>query len=803
MRPITAFFCRRKADLHGPGSRDRTVSRFHQLKFSSRGILIPFFLLAMPLSGCIPWSISGPESEVPDPCIQTHDQGCVAEAEYQDLAETIAESVSSSTSFDIQWALGAIRADQAYADLQLKYGPDVAPGEGTLVGVLDTGIDTEHPQFRNKEIIHRFLSGATDEDGLDISRGTAVASVIAGVDIPAYPYDAHGVAWGAELVDFRLPSALPFGPEEPATVDDLTTVDLFARAFMAPPLAWRHEGRRIDFLNMSAAYQGLIQDFGEEDLREHMSRSLNLLAQDGSDDKVVLVLAAGNNNRCGVGPDLPECVEGQVPANSPDLLAGLPARIPELREHMVAVVATQEDGELAFFSNRCGIAADNCIAAPGLVIQAADYTPGTDGGPPSRGIERWNGTSLAAPIVTGGLALVKHYFREQLSNADVLARVLETADRSGQYADAEMYGRGFMDLGAATSPVGTATVALGDQVNGSGAALGATGLQLGQAFGDGLSQSLAGNEIVAFDALGAPFWYDSSRLTSLPEAASVAERLRAFQHAPVLAQQQSASDAIRIPLLPPPARAALPAARLGLAISGLAANDAASHLSFPGSSLFTAMPVSTGLTATAVTTEGVEGQDPATGAALAWRAPGALLGVRAGWMGERRALLGTRPDGAFGSLASNTAFAGIDADRNLGPWQLSATVEAGIASVRPRDGMFRNVSSIATTGFALRAMRPAGEGSVFRVSLIQPLRVEGGEALLSLPSDRTQAGEVVRSAVSTGLEPSGRQIDLAFDWQQRLEVGVLRLGATVSRHPGHRANARPELVLLSDLRFTF
>ena len=513
----------------------------------------------MPLSGCIPWSTSGPTSEVQDSCTQTHDQGCVSEAEYQELAETAAGSLSSSTSFEIQWALGAIRADQAYADLQLKFGPDVAPGDGVLVGVLDTGIDIEHPHFRTKEIIQEFLSGATDEDGLDISRGTAVASVIAGLDIPGYPYDAHGVAWGADLVDFRLPSEPLFGFEDPVVVDDLTAVDRYVRAYIGPPLARQIEGRRIDFLNMSAAFQGLIQDFSEEDLREHMSKSLNVLGQEQFDDKVVLVLAAGNSNRCGVGPDLPECLDGQVPASSPDLLAGLPARIPEFREHMVAVVAAREDGGLANFSNRCGIAADNCIAAPGFVIQAADYTPGTDGGPPSRGVARWNGTSLAAPIVTGGLAVVKHYFRDQLSNADVLARVLETADRSGQYADAETYGRGLMDLGAATSVVGTATVALGNRVNGSGAALGATGLQLGQAFGDGLSQSLAGSEIVAFDALGAPFWYDTSRLTSLPEAASVAKRLRAFQHASVLAPQQSASDAIRIPLLPPAAKATWPA----------------------------------------------------------------------------------------------------------------------------------------------------------------------------------------------------------------------------------------------------
>lgn len=737
------------------------------------------------------------------PCVQIHERGCFSEARYPALAEPIAEAVSSSVSFEYQWALGAIRADRAYADLQLKYGPDVAPGEGVLVGVLDTGIDTEHPQFRNKKIVQQLLPGATDDEGVDISRGTAVASVIAGVDIPGYPYDAHGVAWGADLVDFRLPSEAPPGADAPVTVDDLAAVDAYVREYLGPALEWRREGRRIDFLNMSVAYQGLIQDFSEEDLREHMTASLGALAQEASDDKVVLVMAAGNSNRCGTGPPLPDCADGQVPADSPNPLAGLAARIPELRGHLVAVVAARDDGELASFSNRCGIAADNCIAAPGLAIQAADYTPGTDGGSPSRGVATWQGTSLAAPVVTGGLALIKHYFRDQLSNADVLARLLETADRSGPYADAELYGRGLMDVGAATSPVGPATVAMEDQVNGAGTALGATRLQLGQAFGDGLAQSLAGNEIVAFDTLGAPFWYESSRLTSLPLTASLSERLDAFQRAPVLAPQQPSSDAVRSPLLLPSAWGALPAVPLRLAFSGLPAADATSHLAFPGGSLLATMPIGTNLTATAATTEGVDGQEPATGAAIAWRVPGAPLGVRVGWMGERQALLGTRPGGAFGSLASNTAFAGIEAQGNLGPWRVSAAAEAGYVRARPRGGILASVPSIPTTGFAVRAVRPAGDRSVIRVTLSQPLRVEGGEALLTLPSGRTKAGGVVRSAVSTDLEPSGRQIDLAFDWQHRLEHGVLRLGATLSRQPGHRKDRQHELALLAGWRFAF
>ena len=64
---------------------------------------------------------------------------------------------------------------------------------------------------------------------------------------------------------------------------------------------------------------------------------------------------------------------------------------------------------------------------------------------------------------------------------------------------------------------------------------------------------------------------------------------------------------------------------------------------------------------------------------------------------------------------------------------------------------------------------------------------------------RTKAGDVIRSDLSAGLEPSGRQLDLALKWQRPLDTGVLRVGATLSRESGHRRNASDELILLSAL----
>ena len=45
--------------------------------------------------------------------------------------------------------------------------------------------------------------------------------------------------------------------------------------------------------------------------------------------------------------------------------------IPEIQGHSIAVVSIDESGEISDFSNRCGVAQDYCIAAPGGAITVA------------------------------------------------------------------------------------------------------------------------------------------------------------------------------------------------------------------------------------------------------------------------------------------------------------------------------------------------------------------------------------------------------------------------------------------------
>ena len=352
------------------------------------------------------------------------------------------------------------------------------------------------------------------------------------------------------------------------------------------------------------------------------------------------------------------------------------ARFPELGETTVAVVAIRPDGEIADFSNRCGIAAEYCLAAPGDDLRFSYFGPDADGNP-IQAVATGGGTSFAAPLVTGGLALMKQYFRSQLSNTDLLSRLLETADRSGIYADVAIYGRGLMDLGAATSPVGQTVVAMGDRVESAGAVLSGSTLQLGLAFGDALAPALASREIAAFDSLGAPFWYDIDTMVSVAARPALHDRFRDFQQLSLSEPLSAPASAIRLPILESPdgSQTALPA--LYLARSGAPNAANANHFALARHSVVASLPVAANLSATLLTTEGLARQEPVSGAAISWREPEAPIGLRAGWMGERQTLLGSESDGAFGDLEAHAAFAGIEADTELGLWRLGGSAEIG------------------------------------------------------------------------------------------------------------------------------
>lgn len=728
------------------------------------------------------------------------------DSDVQAQAETIASRYRSSSEFSSQWGLGGTRADRAYAHMELALGSDFSAGDGVTIGIVDTGIDLNHPAFvtnandpdKDRTITRTLLPGASIEDGSDASHGTAVAGVAAGGRNVGLPGSAHGVAWNANLAVFAVRLGSGDGIYRPVDLSGFSSQDESGvNQWFGRPIS-----AGVDILNLSFSLTGMIESYSESTLRSSLGTIIRTMAQSGASDKTILVWAASNSHgeTCLPGSTAAECKldpsgDLKVDATSPSVLAGLPAKISELRGHVVAVVSVGEDGEISHFSNRCGIAAEWCLAAPGENILAPHFGPRD--GRVVRDYDRFSGTSVAAPMVSGGLALMKQLFRNQLSNTALVSRLLGTADKSGRYANRSIYGQGLMDLGAATAPVGQATLALGSRVGDPGGSLLASNVVLGNAFGDGLTQSLAGTEIAAFDSLGAPFWYDLGSFAHATDKLSIGRRLKSF-----MAPARPEAGGSRTAFAPSFAKAVPDRWRLGLLETPTGTQTG--HLGLARYANTFTYEGWKDLAATAFSTEGFSWRAPASGAVLSWQPSEAWAGLRAGWLMERKSLLGSSAKGAFGSLSTDSAFIGLNADTSVDGWHLGANAEVGLATVKPRSGLITDVSPVATGAFSVHATRPFSGNRLFRFSVAQPLRVEQGRATLSVPVGRTKDGGVMRRSVVAEIAPTGRQIDVTAHWRQPwIAEGELRLGAVWTHEPGHRASASSDLSFMVGWRTPF
>lgn len=129
-------------------------------------------------------------------------------------------------------------------------------------------------------------------------------------------------------------------------------------------------------------------------------------------------------------------------------LSAIPLHVPELNGHFVNVVAWDSaTGQLAYYSNECGITKNYCITAPG-----SDLTTPTDK-------TQISGTSFATPIVSAAISVIREAFPYMKSN-QITALLFETARDIGDVGVDSVYGHGMLDLERATRPVGAELVPL-------------------------------------------------------------------------------------------------------------------------------------------------------------------------------------------------------------------------------------------------------------------------------------------------------------------------------------------------------
>ena len=426
--------------------------------------------------------------------------------------DELRQDYAAHPEFRNQPALEQVNAHYAYAR--------GATGEGVVIGIIDSGIDAGHPKLDGKVLPESFHvagynpdygscalrepDGSCSPEAGPPSHGTLVGGVIAAsrqaeaVNGSGSQSAVHGIAFDAKLVSVGIPFGEPPEFYEPVDLSIPGTFGSTDREF-AGIAQTLNPG--VTAVNLSFGFSGNIEDYTGAEIRAALPETIEAIAQTATPaaERAIYVWAAGNA-RGEVHPD--GTIES---ATSVEIMAGLPAHIPELRGHSLAVVATGRDGEIAGFSNRCGNAREFCLAAPGVELTGpfpSVYCTSDSGDCYASA----SGTSFAAPMVSGGLALLAQHYRGQLGNDEIVRRMLETADKNGIYADPDIYGQGFLDLDRATRPVGETRMLTGQSLSGPSAPVTVTGVTLGPAFGDALARGLARTEVASFDELDAPFF---------------------------------------------------------------------------------------------------------------------------------------------------------------------------------------------------------------------------------------------------------------------------------------------------------
>lgn len=318
------------------------------------------------------------------------------------------------------WQLDAVNASTAYSRGYT--------GQGVVVGVLDSGIDAGHSEFKDRVLEgYDFTNGypIDSEANFDTdTHGTHVSGIIAAARDGK---GMHGVAFDAAI--------LPVVFDQKATNPDA----IFANS-------WRFlADQGVSIVNNSLGINDCsevenppcnVTDYDEGYFRENYSDTIAAMKYTAEKD-VLMVFATGN--------------EGQP---APDALGGMPYWIPELRDNWLAVGAVDANGKIADFSNRCGVAAEWCLVAPGVDVYSTMPRGTGSALDPNYGLE--SGTSMASPVVSGIAALVKEAF-PFFTAKDLQQTLLTTATDMG---DPELYGWGMVNAGKAVQGYGTFTSAV-------------------------------------------------------------------------------------------------------------------------------------------------------------------------------------------------------------------------------------------------------------------------------------------------------------------------------------------------------
>ena len=726
--------------------------------------------------------------------------------------------------YQSQWGLNMINASSAYAR--------GATGAGITIGITDSGLDNSHVEISSARLSdNSTLSYSNYVPNTRQKRhGTMVASVAAGKQDKTDITPMHGVAFEADVLFVAIQLAEPDPDYDPVDIGDddgsgnvsgapdFTGIDnFFSQLFEI------YNDYDVDIVNNSYGYSGNINDYTEAQVRYAFPNTIAEMSQAGTTDseKTIYVWAAGNAGGY---------ADQGVDYSSPELLAGMAHYIPEIQGHSIAVVSLDEDGQISDFSSRCGVAQDYCIAAPGGRVIGAYPTSTSDTGiyigntnddnynnciTDNSCYAVINGTSFAAPFVSGGLAVIADHFEGQLGSKEIVNRLFSTANKTGVYANKVIYGQGLMDLDAATEPVGQVSAMMSLSLSGPMAPAIFSNIQLtSPSFGDAIANGIGNHSVIFFDALDAPFRRSLSSLVSdyrnqiinmdgfrsiqNPISHSVITNESEFEIGGLSIENLSGELVTPYHLLNAKAEknqffsyynysndsflshglngswamgifkdSQLRSERnLRTQFSNPWLNFSATGTTFgskfKGNNKFDiALAISSGRNKFNMN-EIFNKRDSSTVALMEIQPKSKMPSLQLGVMKENDASLGLSGSGAFnGSNNQLTSFVGLSNSLDLAGGIMFGSLYWGKSNNMSNElGMLRSVTRLHSSAFGIGFMKSSivSNNDKLILTVDQPIRIESGKLQLNVPTYRTKEKNVLFNQMNFNLNPSGREM---------------------------------------------